>query len=363
MSWDDFQRQQGAVLAADGIPLHYGDLKAEYHAALDAAVLMERSHEGRLEGRGRSRIDLIQRISTNDLLGLPPDRGRPTLFTNANGRILDRVMVYHRGDTVFVTTEAGRAGTVLKYLQRQIFFGDDFHLTDLANETRLFTLHGPNSEALLKSVTDLPHTANTAHENPVYRSFLTTIAGHQAWFLERKPVSGAHWAVVISNEGAQAVWTALMESGKTMGLIPAGSLTYNTLRIRAGRPAAGRELSADYIPLEVGLWDEVSFSKGCYTGQEIIARMESRNKLAKVMVKVSLSQMVDAPTLLYHEAKSVGTLTSSVMTPDGDSIGIGFVKTALAHEQQSLTVGEDHIKGIITELAGVQPSQSIAQEI
>ena len=58
--------------------------------------------------------------------------------------------------------------------------------------------------------------------------------------------------------------------------IPAGSLTYNVLRIRAGRPGVGHELSTDYIPLELGLWDEVSFTKGCYTGQEIIARMESR---------------------------------------------------------------------------------------
>src|SRR5262245_12205824 len=105
MSWDDFQRQQGAVLAPDGIPLHYGDLKKEYHSGLEGAVLMERSHEGRLESRGRSRIVLIQRISTNDLSNMPSDAGRPTLFTNANGRMIDRIMAYHHGENALITTE------------------------------------------------------------------------------------------------------------------------------------------------------------------------------------------------------------------------------------------------------------------
>ena len=61
--------------------------------------------------------------------------------------------------------------------------------------------------------------------------------------------------------------------GRVGLLRPAGSLTYNVLRIRAGRPGVGRELSTDYIPLELGLWDEVSFTKGCYTGQEIVSKM------------------------------------------------------------------------------------------
>ncbi len=154
----------------------------------------------------------------------------------------------------------------------------------------------------------------------------------------------------------------IMEAGKPFGLIPAGSLTYNTLRIRAGRPAAGHELSTDFIPLEAGLWDEVSFTKGCYTGQEIIARMESRNRLAKTMVKLSLSQMVEAPAPLFHEGKTVGTLTSSVTSPDGEFFGIGFVKTTLAEEGQQFTVGESTIEASISALAGVQPSQMAVEQ-
>src|SRR5262249_34294638 len=89
---------------------------------------------------------------------------------------------------------------------------------------------------------------------------------------ERKGLNGQHWAIIVPNEAAEAVWQALLEAGKAHGLIPAGSLIYNALRIRAGRPAVGRELSQDYIPLEAGLWDEVNFSKGlCRVQADIVS--------------------------------------------------------------------------------------------
>lgn len=351
MSWDDFKRSQGATLAPDGVPLYFSDLKVEYHAALNNAVLMDRSHEGRIEGRGRSRVDLIQRISTNDLLNLSEGEGRPTLFTNANGRILDRIMVYNRGESVIITTEPGRGSAVRSYLQKQIFFNDDFQMNDRGDSTKQFALHGPLVNQFVKPPVET---------REIWQSFSREVAGYPVLFLQRKPLSGDHWTVIVPNEAGEAVWTALIEAGKDVGLIPAGSLTYNTLRIHAGKPGAGHELTTDYIPLEVGLWDEVSFSKGCYTGQEIIARMESRNRLAKTLVKLRLSQLVETPANLYHAGKPAGTLTSSVTTPDGEILGLGFVKTALADTEQHLTAGESQTEVSIIELAGVQPPREVA---
>src|SRR5947208_6220717 len=97
-----------AVVAADGIPLHFGDERGEYHAALEQAVIMDRSHEGRFEIVGNDRLNIIHRISTNDLLTLAPGEGRPTLFTNAVARVLDRATVYARGERALVIAEPGR---------------------------------------------------------------------------------------------------------------------------------------------------------------------------------------------------------------------------------------------------------------
>ncbi|MBZ0281247.1 MAG: folate-binding protein YgfZ [Anaerolineae bacterium] len=354
MRLDEFHREQGATLAGDGIPLHYGDLQAEYQAGLETAVLMDRSHEGRLMAQGRDRLALLQRISTNDVLNMQADEGRPTILTNATGRMIDRLMVYNQGENTLITTEPGRGESVRGYLQRQVFFNDDFRLHDLAGETRLFTLHGPEADQVIETLTDKTSLQTGDGAKRQYRSVQAEITGIKVTLAERKGLSGGQWAIIAPLEQAAAIWIAVMEAGKSRGLRAAGSLAFNTLRIRAGRPGVGRELSQDYIPLEAGLWDEVSFSKGCYTGQEIIARMESRGKLAKAMVRLELAQMIDAPAQLYAEGKLVGTLTSSVETPQGERVGIGFVKLNFAEPEQTLTAGEQGTAAKVVAMAGIQ---------
>lgn len=349
MNWLDFHRAQGATLAPDGIPLDYGDTRAEYQAGINRVILMDRSHEGRLEGTGRDRIDLIQRISTNDLASVPIGEGRPTILTNPHGRIIDRLVVYNQGETTLITTEPGRGEAARNYLQRQVFFNDEAQFRDLAGETRQFALHGPSAGQVIHAL-----SGKTSNRDKLI-CFRVHIGETEVILVERKPLSGGHWGIIIPSQFAEKVWNVIREMGQNFGLIPAGSLTYNVLRIRAGRPGVGRELSTDHIPLEAGLWDEVSFSKGCYTGQEIIARMESRSRLAKMMVKLQLTQMIEAPVKLFAQGKDVGTLTSSVVTPNGEILGIGFVKVALANVGEVFTIGDHGAEARIVEFAGALP--------
>ncbi len=349
MNLQELYQQSGATIAPDGIPLHFGDQKAEYEAAQNGAVLMDRSHEGRLETSGRDRLEIIQRISTNDVGHMGIGEGRPTILTSPTGRIIDRLVVYNHAEKAIVTTEPGRGQAVREFLQRQIFFNDDMRMQDLSPTTKQFALHGPQAEAIVQLF------APDAGKQPYLECVNAAIANTEVIFLKRKPLVGSQWIVIVPNEKAIEVWQALLNAGQPFGLVPAGSLTFNVLRIQAGRPGVGRELSTDFIPLEAGLWDEVSFKKGCYTGQEIIARMESRNKLAKTMVTLELSQMVESPAPLRLDGKEIGTLTSSVLTPRGEAIGIGFVKVAVAELGQAFAVGEQPISATILTLAGAQP--------
>lgn len=337
-----------AVVAGDGIPLHFGNTADEYSAALERAVIMDRSHEGRFEISGRDRLAIPHRISTNDLLSLAPGEGRPTIFTNATARILDRALFIERGERVLVITEPGRGEALQRYIQRNIFFNDEAHIHDLASTTRQFVLHGPAADAVAQQFA--PQFAKMHAES-------VQIAGASVLIIRDKPISDSSWRLLAPNESAAGVWAALLEAGAAHGLIPAGSLTYNALRIRAGRPGAGRELSPEYIPLEVGLWDEVSFTKGCYTGQEIIARMESRGKLAKTIVRLRLQRMVEAPAPLRLDGREIGTLSSSVQTPNGDLLGIGVLKVAAAQPGTHVAVAEG-IDAEIIALAGVQPGET-----
>lgn len=337
-----------AVVAGDGIPLHFGNITDEYSAALERAVIMDRSHEGHFELSGRDRLAIPHRISTNDLLTLAPGEVRPTIFTNATARILDRALFIDRGERVLVITEPGRGEALQRYIQRNIFFNDEAHIHNLAGTMRQFVLHGPNADAVAQQFA--PELAPMHGES-------VQISGVEVFIIRDKPISGSHWRMLVPSEKADNIWAAFVAAGTEYGLIPAGSLTYNALRIRAGRPGAERELSTEYIPLEVGLWDEISFTKGCYTGQEIIARMESRGKLAKTIVRLRLQSMVEAPAPIRLDGREIGTLSSSVQTPNGDLLGIGVLKVAAALPGSHVAVAEG-IDAEIIALAGVQPGET-----
>ena len=170
----------------------------------------------------------------------------------------------------------------------------------------------------------------------------------------RKSIGGGHWIVIADGGAGIPLHRRLRQCGADVGLLPAGSLTYNSLRIRSGRP--GRlELSPDYIPLEVGLWDEISFSKGCYTGQEIIARMESRGRLAKILVRLELAAMAAAPAPVFARAKAVGTLTSSVAAADGRIYGLAVLKIGSAQPGADLIVGDGGARATVVDYAGAPP--------
>jgi len=349
MTIPNFLLSYGAVLAADGIPLHYGNQVGEFTAALNHTVLMDRSHEGRIRLAGNDYLALVQRMSTNDVASLPDGEGKPTLFTSPIGRILDRVMLFHQGDHALMLTEPGRGDAVRGYLQRNVFFNDDVRLTDLSPNTRQFVLTGKQADSIIAMFA--PDLINAEK----FASRTVEIAGTAVTLGRVKSLvdGGGQCALIVPNEAAEAVWREILRIGQSAPLIPAGSLTYNALRIRAGRPGVGRELSSDYIPLEVGLWDEVSFSKGCYTGQEIIARMESRGRLAKTIIALELGSFVEAPAPLMLDGREVGILTSSVAAPNGINYGIGIVKVTAAIPGTILSVND--INAHITQLAGVQP--------
>ena len=343
------QIAHGATLAPDDIPQHFGNIADEYHSATHNAVLMDRSHEGRLRITGASRFDILHRISTNDLLNMAPGEGRGTAFTRANARLIDRVEVYNSEDALLAITAPGRGATMKQFLSRQIFFNDEAAIEDITSSSHQFVVHGPHADEIVASFGVQPAQSGQL------TSATVTIVGAQVTLAQRKPLTHSYWSLIVHDvKQAANVWGAVLAAGAPAGLACAGSLAYNMIRIASGQSAFGREITGDYLPLEVGLWDEVSFTKGCYTGQEIIARMESRSRLARVMMTLSLPSEVKTPAPLLADGKPVGTVTSCVQLPDGAVVGIGVVKTALAQPGTELTTENGEPVRLI-ELAGAAP--------
>lgn len=343
MSMRETHLRHGATLAGDGIPLHYADQAHEYDHALRAVVILDRSHQGRIRLTGQKRAEFLNRMSTNKLDNLNAYEGRPTIFTNDNARIIDRVVVYALDDALLLVTEPGRGQAVAQYLQRHIFFGDDVQITDITGQTAMFGLHGPKANEVAATLeADIPQAESLMAK-------LTSILGQDVTLLKNKPLVDSHWQIVCNTDDAPAVYEHILQIGASVDLSPVGSLTYNVLRIRAGQPAAPEFANA--IPLEIGLYDEISFNKGCYTGQEIIARMDSRERIARVLVRLQLSEAQTAPVDILSDGQKIGTLTSCAQAPDGTIYGLGLVKSKAMNG--SLSVGESDAK--VLGYAGTPP--------
>jgi aminomethyltransferase len=127
------------------------------------------------------------------------------------------------------------------------------------------------------------------------------------------------------------IWEALT----TAGLVGADPSAFEYLRVAAGQPRFGAEITQDYIPLEADLWADVSFNKGCYTGQEIIARMESRGRLAKRLVALRAAAPLATGAGITAAGKIAGSITSAAIGPDG-AVALGYVKTAALDQETPL---------------------------
>ena len=130
------------------------------------------------------------------------------------------------------------------------------------------------------------------------------------------------------------------------GAVAASPATYEILRIEAGQPYAGHELTDDYIPLEADLWSAVSFTKGCYIGQEIIARMESRGRLAKTLVGLRLDAPVAPGAEVRCGGSLVGKVSSAAVSPWAGPVALAFVKPASAAQGTRVEVN-----GVPAEIA------------
>lgn len=316
---------------------------SDYQAALHGAAVVEEPSAGRLFMRGRDRAALLHRLSTNDIERLRPGQGNTTVLTTPIGRIIDLVVVYALDDALLLITSAGQGPAVFSHLKKNIFFNDQVTLEPAGRSHGQLALYGPAAPEVLAGLgASLPSLALHQHT-------AATPAGIPVQIARRQPIGGNGFTLIVP---AQQM-PALQEALSTAGVVTLSAATFETLRIEQGYPAFGHELSQEYIPLETGLLDAISFSKGCYVGQEIIARMESRNRLAKQLRGLKLREVnseLPVPTKLLVDGKDAGDLTSVTHSPLHGPIALGYVRTAHAEPGSIVTISGTEIEAEVSVL-------------
>ena len=293
------------------------ELAKNYNHTESGCVIIDRSEIGRLWAYGSNRLDVLQRLSTNDLTGMDLHEHRPTVLTTAVGRIVDLLTVLNLKERALLLTSPGQSKAVQQWMQRFIFFQDNIQLKDATSDLKQFGLYGAKASTIVAQLARVSSDLKPGRAHAL---------DDTVWLLRGAAPAGFGYEIVAP----PALEQSLIERALDAGAIQAPSSLHELLRVEAGLPGAGHEIMETFLPLEVGLRHAVSFSKGCYTGQEIIARMDSRGKLAKTLVGLRSSQMLPARATLRATDGSTGVVTSSVNSPRMGWIGLGLLKPAAA---------------------------------
>ena len=283
---------------------------------------------GRVQMTGATRLAFLHRMSTNDIESLQPGQGRRTVLTTPIGRMVDCTPVLAMDDALILLTGASNAAKVTAWLRKYILYNDEVRVTDVTAMTQMFGMFGAGADDWMRT-----QDAKSFSQIENAAVFSSTQSGENGLWVKAPPLQGAgfYW---IGTKLPTLSQLQSFDNLRTQSLIA----DYESLRIAAGYPAFPNEINEEHIPLEAGLWDAVSFSKGCYIGQEIIARMESRNQMAKKLVQIEVSEsgcQVGAPLLV--DGVVVGNVTSV-----GENFALGYVRSAFAVLNQDLFIQPHH---------------------
>jgi folate-binding protein YgfZ len=337
------QAHAGArFLERDGweIPGAFGEPAQGLRVLGEAAGLVDWTGYGVLRLAGADRLDFVQRLSTNDVQHLKPWEGAATVFANPVGRVIDLACVLVREEDLLLVVGRGAQNRVTDWLRGHVFFNDDVLVEPVTEQFGLAGLTGPGAEGVATQL-----FGDRARELAPFYGFAAQVNGTGVQVLRGVPL-GNEYLIMIPAGDAGSVWASLARTVEPFDGAPVGERALDTWRVAQGIPRYGHELTEAYIPLEAGLKWAVSFNKGCYIGQEIIARMESRQRLAKRLV------VLEYPTSEQHaglhfisgdavraDDAPVGEVTSVASLPDQGTIkALAYVKTAWAEPGQPLLV-------------------------
>ena len=305
------------------IPNSYGDPIAEYRSVINGVAIHDASYLGRIKAVGIDFLDLLNRLSTNKVDNLAPGQGAPTILTSDKGRIIDLVYTFNLGPYVLLLTSTGAEAKVIQWIDKYTIM-EDSELEDTTRSTSLITVAGLRARPLLET-----HTGINLESLRNYGS-LEAIVGSAKVTLIRMDLGPLQsFQLLVPMSDADAAWNVFSDSGAA----PVGMMAWEALRIKTGVPVYGREMGESYNPLEAGLIGAIDFEKGCYIGQEVIARLDTYDKVQKVLV--SLKPSCDAPIKegcsLTYDGKPVGTITSLARIPGGrELVSLGYVRMKAA---------------------------------
>jgi folate-binding protein YgfZ len=328
------------------------DIASQYRITTEGTGWAVKTGRGSLRFDGRDRLAFLQALVSNDVVSLDEGRGVYAVYLTPQGRMLADMRLYHRGDHLLADVPAEEAAALATRLDGLIFT-EDVRVTDVSAILRQLTVVGNTADAVMARVLSID--AERVRALPV----LSQLSVPGGFIVRTDDADQPSFDVFIDSGSDPGAGARLVQGLEAAGAVAISPDVIEVLRIEAGRPAFGRDMTLETIPLEAGLLDRaISTTKGCYVGQEVIVRVLHRGggRVVKRLVKLAFAR---APGVeftpgapIFDHGRNVGVLTSVAFSPAQDRfVALGYVHRDSAEPGRPLTIGES--PGTAAGIAGL----------
>jgi folate-binding protein YgfZ len=288
--------------------------EAAYRAARTGAASIDRTLRGRIMVRGRDRASYLQGLLTNDIAALRRGTGCYAAYLTPQGRMITDLFVYELGDQMLLTVPGAGKDRVLAKLDQNVFT-EDVSLTDVSGTFAQIAIVGPQAATVLGAVID-NGDATALDALAEHGNLQTRIADDPAVLVRVSDTGEPGFDLYVGRAFAPTLAAKLAAAG----VVPLDPETADALRLEAGIPVFGRDMDNDTIPLEAGIEGRaISFTKGCYVGQEVIVRVLHRGhgRVARKLVGLTLDGSSPPPSgaVVRSGDREIGRVTSSTISP------------------------------------------------
>ena len=318
---------------------------------LEHAGLFDRSQRCRLSITGPDRAKFLHNLLTNDVKRLPIGKGCEAFVTSPQGRTLAFVTVLADVEVILLRTDVAAAEGLVSHLKKYGVF-DDVAIDDQSARTFEYHVAGPAAaEIVRRCAGHLPEEAELAHVT-------AEVTGKRVRLVRESPAGLPGLTLVGDIAIAETVKTSLLTAGKELGLIDAGPEAFEVLRIEAGTPLFGKDITDKNLPQEIGRDARaINFVKGCYLGQETVARLDALGHVNQMLLGLILAAGSPCPptgSIVEDAGKRVGSVTSAAYSPLRNApIALALIRTshmaAGTSVQVALPDGDARIAAVVRD--------------
>ncbi len=308
--------------ASGSMQKEYGGWLREYEAVKKGAGLLDLSARGKIRLSGKEHLKFLQGMLTNDVMKLAEGEGTYAAILTVKGRMLSDMRVYKAAESVLLDLEPG-INVKVKDLLLKYRLSYKAAVDDVTEELSLFSIQGPESKNILEAAgITVPDLKEHGH-------FKAALNGMEVICAAACRTGEEGYDLYFPADRSEEARGYLMEKGSPFGLEPVGYKALEVLRIEAGIPIYGKDMDEETIPIEAGIWNALSFEKGCYVGQEVVARIKWRGHVNRHLMGIVLEEgyTPSAGDEIFAGEKKIGRITSQAFSPAlGRNVALGYVR-------------------------------------